>query len=85
VAWQEDRGHNQQEGIYLTQSTDFGTTWLRTDLRVDDPTSGGTAVAPQLALLQDGTVVIAWQVMQHGRKDIAVKVLAPSLGQTSAR
>jgi hypothetical protein len=85
VAWQEDRGEAQQEGIYLTRSTDFGATWLTTDLRVDDPTSRGTAVAPQLALLQDSVVVIAWQVMRSDRKEIAVKVLAPSLGQTSAR
>jgi hypothetical protein len=85
VAWQEDRGHDQQEGIYFTRSTDFGATWLTTDLRVDDPTSGGTAVAPQLALLQDSVAVIAWQVMRRDRKEIAVKALAPSLGQTSAR
>jgi BNR repeat-like domain len=85
VAWQEDRGHDQQEGIYLTRSADFGTTWLSADLRVDDPTSGGTAVAPQLALLQDSVVAIAWQVMRRDSKEIAVKVLAPSLGQTSAR
>jgi hypothetical protein len=40
---------------------------------------------PQLALLQDSVVVIAWQVMRHDRKEIAVKVLTPSIGQTSAR
>jgi hypothetical protein len=85
VAWQEDRGPDQHEGIYLTGSTDFGQTWLNPDIRVDDPTAGGIAVAPQLTLLQDRTGVIAWQVMRHERKDIAVKVLAPGREQTSAR
>jgi hypothetical protein len=85
VAWQEDRGEAQQEGIYLTRSTDFGATWLTTDLRADDPTSEGASTMPQLALLQDSVVVIAWQVMRHDRKEIAVKVLTPSVGQTSAR
>jgi hypothetical protein len=85
VAWQEDRGDDQQEGIYLTWSTDFGKTWLNPDIRVDAQESGGAALNPQVAMLRDGTSVIAWQVTPQARKDIAVKVLAPSLRQTSAR
>ena len=67
VAWQEDRGDDQQEGIYLTWSTDFGKTWLNADIRVDDQKSGGTAVNPQIAMLQDGAAVIAWQVTRQDR------------------
>jgi|SRR5882724_5905433 len=85
VAWQEDRGDDQQEGIYLTRSTDFGKTWLNADIRVDDQKATGTAVNPQIAMLQDGAVVIAWEVTRQDRQDIAVKVLAPSVRQTSAR
>jgi hypothetical protein len=85
VAWQEDRGADQQEGIYLTWSTDFGQTWLTTDVRVDDQKSAGAAVGPQIAMLQDGAAVIAWEVIRQDRKDIAVKVLPPSVQQTPAR
>jgi hypothetical protein len=85
VAWQEDRGDDQQEGIYLTWSTDFGKAWLNADIRVDDPPSGGVAVKPQIAMLQDGAAVIAWEVSRQNRQEIAVKVLAPSIRQTSAR
>jgi BNR repeat-like domain len=85
VAWQEDRGRDQQEGIYLTLSTDFGTTWLHRDIRADEQQSGGAAVRPQLAMLQDGVVVLAWEVTRQDRKDIVVKVVAPGVRQTSAR
>jgi BNR repeat-like domain len=85
VAWQEDRGHDQQEGIYLTWSTDFGKTWLNREIRADEQQSGGAAVKPQLAVLQDGVVVLAWEVTRHDRKDIVVKVVTPSVRQTSAR
>jgi BNR repeat-like domain len=50
VTWHEDRGAEQREGIYLTWSTDFGATWLPPDLRVDDPTAGGAAIRPQIAM-----------------------------------
>jgi hypothetical protein len=36
-------------------------------------------------MLQDGAVVIAWEVTRQERKDIAIKVLVPGLRQTSAR
>jgi BNR repeat-like domain len=85
VAWQEDRGDEQREGIYLTWSSDFGKTWLNADLRVDDPSAGGRAVRPQIAMLPDGAVVIAWEMARHDRSDIAVKVVAPSVRQTSTR
>jgi BNR repeat-like domain len=85
VAWQEDRGAEQQEGIYLTWSTDFGQTWLTPDVRVDDQPSGGAAVNPQLAMLPGGAAAIAWEVARQARKEIAVKVLAPSVPQTSTR
>ena len=85
VAWQEDRGADQQEGIYLIGSADFGQTWLTPDIRVDDQPSGGAAVNPQIAMRQDGTAVIAWEVARHARKEIAVEVLAPRLRQTSTR
>ena len=85
VAWQEDRGAEQREGIYLTWSTDFGQTWLSADRRVDDPTAGETAIQPQLAMLPDGAVALAWQVTRHDRKEISVKVVTPSVRQTSTR
>jgi hypothetical protein len=85
VTWQEDRGEAQQDGIYLTWSTDFGKTWLTTDIRVDDQPSGEAAIKPQIAMLQDGAAVIAWEVTRQARKEIAVKVLAPNIRQTSAR
>jgi hypothetical protein len=85
VAWQENRGHDQQEGIYLIWSTDFGKTWLNTDIRADEQRSGEAAVRPQIAMLQDRAIVLAWEVTRQDRKDIVVKVVAPSARQTSAR
>jgi hypothetical protein len=85
VAWQEDRGEDQQPGIYLTWSADFGKTWLNADIRADDQKSAEAGVRPQIAMFQDGDVVIAWEVTRQDRKDIVVKVLPPSVRQTSAR
>jgi BNR repeat-like domain len=85
VTWQEDRGAEQQEGIYLTWSTDFGKTWPHADIRADEQKSGEAAVRPQIAMLQDGAVVLAWEVSRQDRKDIVVKVVTPSVRQTSAR
>ena len=85
VAWQEDRGEDQRQGIYLTWSTDFGQTWLTADRRADDPTAGEAAVRPQLAMLPDGAVALAWEVTRQDRKEIAVKVVTPSVRQTSTR
>jgi hypothetical protein len=85
VAWQENRGHDQQEGIYLIWSADFGKTWLNTDIRADEQISGEAAVRPQIAMLQDGAVVLAWEVTRQDRKDIVVKVVTPGVRQTSAR
>ncbi len=85
VVWQEDRGADQQEGIYLTWSTDFGRTWLNADIRVDDQPAARTAVNPQIALLPDGAAVIAWEGTRQDRQERAVKVVAPSGRQTSAR
>ena len=85
VAWQEDRGEDQRQGIYLTWSTDFGQTWLTADRRADDPTTGEAAVRPQLAMLPDGAVALAWEVTRQDRKEIAVKVVTPSMRQTSTR
>jgi hypothetical protein len=85
VAWQENRGDDQQEGIYLIWSTDFGKTWLNPDIRVDEQQSGRAAIKPQIAMLQDGAVVLAWEVTRQDGKDIVVKVVAPSVRQTSAR
>jgi hypothetical protein len=65
-------------------STDFGKTWLITDIRVDDQQSRRAAIKPQIAMLQDGAAVIAWEVTRQDRKEIAVKVLAPNIRQTSA-
>jgi hypothetical protein len=84
VAWQENRGHDQQEGIYLIWSTDFGKTWLNTDIRADEQKSGEAAVRPQIDMLQDGAVVLAWEVTRQDRKDLVVKVVAPSVRQTLA-
>jgi hypothetical protein len=85
VAWQEDRGVDQQEGIYLTKSTDFGKTWPSTDIRVDDQGSNGAAISPQIAMLQGGAAIIAWEVTRQDRKEIAVKVMTPSVRQIPAR
>jgi hypothetical protein len=85
VTWQEDRGDDQREGIYLTLSTDFGQTWLPADLRVDDPAVGGVAVKPQIALRPDGAVVLAWEVLRPEPQALAVTVVAPSARQTQTR
>ena len=85
IAWQEDRGAAQQDGIYLTWSTDFGQTWRMPDIRVDDHEAGGGAVQPQLALLQDGAAVVAWEVVRQAQTAIAVTVVAPDVRQRSAR
>jgi hypothetical protein len=75
VAWQEDRGADQEEGIYLTWSGDLGKMWRNPDIRVDEPKPRETRLRPQLAVLQQGTVIVAWEVTREGRKDIALKVL----------
>ncbi len=85
VAWQENRGHDQQEGIHLIWSTDFGKTWLNPDIRADEQKSGEAAVRLQIAMLQDRAAVLAWEVTRQDGKDIVVKVVAPSIRQTSAR
>jgi hypothetical protein len=85
VAWQEDRGEDQREGIYLSWSTDFGQTWLTTDRRVDEPIADGVAVQPQVAMWPDGAVVLAWEVMRPDRKEIAVKVVTPRVDQPATR
>jgi hypothetical protein len=85
VSWQEDRGADQREGIYLSWSTDFGQTWLNADRRVDDPTAEGVAVQPQLAMWLDGAVVLAWDVTGPNRKEIAMKVVTPRVDQLSTR
>jgi hypothetical protein len=85
VAWQEDRGEAQQERIYLNRSTDFGQTWLDTDLQIDEQKAGGAAVSPHIVMLQDGSAVMAWEAMQPERQEIAVKRLGPSVRQTLVR
>jgi hypothetical protein len=85
AVWQEDRGDDQQEGIYLTWSTDFGKTWLNPDIRVDEAKAGEGATQPQIGMLLDGAVVVAWEVTRQNRREIATKVLTPNLRQTSAR
>jgi hypothetical protein len=85
VTWQEDRGNDQREGIYLTWSTDFGQTWLPSDLRVDDPVVGGVAVKPQIAMRPNAAVVLAWEIQRPERQTLAVTVVAPSARQTPTR
>ena len=80
------RGREDDDfGVYAYKSTDFGKTWLNPDIRADEQKSGEAAVRPQIAMLQDGAVVLAWEVTRQDGKDIVVKVVAPSVRQTSAR
>jgi hypothetical protein len=85
VVWQENRGPQQEEGIYLTWSTDFGETWRHPDLRVDDSQAGSLGLKPQIALGLDGGVVIAWEAHRPDRQGIALRVLHPQELQTATR
>lgn len=85
VIWQENRGAEQEEGIYLTWSADFGRTWLKDDIRVDEQQPGQLSLKPQIAVLPQGTFVAAWEVERKGRKDIALKVLDLGARRSSAR
>jgi hypothetical protein len=85
VAWQEDRGVAQQEGVYLRWSTDAGRTWQAPDQRVDEPQPGTAAGKPQLVLRPDGAAVIVWEVTRPERQDLGLTVVAPGGRQMTAR
>ena len=75
VAWQEDRGAEQEEGVYLTWSEDFGTSWRKPDIRVDEPKSRETSFRPQIAVLRERTFLLAWDSRRQEQNDIALKVM----------
>ncbi|HXH12125.1 MAG TPA: sialidase family protein [Alphaproteobacteria bacterium] len=85
IVWQENRGPEQEEGIYLTWSADFGKIWQPTDLRVDDQRPGHTGFNPQIAMLKEGAFVVAWEANHQDRQAIALKVFNPKDLQTVTR
>jgi hypothetical protein len=85
VAWQEDRGAEQEGGIYLTWSEDFGTSWRKPDIRVDEPKRREASFRPQIAVLQERTFLLAWEIRREEQKDIALKVMDLGARQSSPR
>lgn len=73
IAWQEDRGAEQSEAIYLNRTVDGGRSWLTQEIRVSD--GQHPSRRPEISPLKTGAFVIAWEVEQEGRKEIAVKVV----------
>lgn len=58
VAWQDDRNGNGD--IYFNRSTDNGTTWLASDVRVDtDPPGSGYSFSPAIAA-SGSSVYVLW-------------------------
>jgi hypothetical protein len=85
VAWQEDRSAEQEEGVYLTWSEDFGTSWHKPDIRVDEPKPREISFRPQIAVLQERTFLLAWESRRQERTDIALKVMNLGARQSAPR
>ena len=65
VAWSDNR--TGREGVYLTDSTDGGRTWLKTDIHVDkDATPAQRGLAPALFMSPEGALLVSWEVGRTG-------------------
>ena len=85
VVWQEDRGAEQEEGIYLTWSGDSGTSWRTPDFRVDEPKPRQAPLRPQIAVLQERTFLLAWEIRRQQGDALALKVIGLGARQSSPR
>lgn len=62
VAWQDTRYNPVFDDILLNLSTDAGSTWLSTEIRLDTGKSPGTSNSQLVRLAHDGTSVYAvWE------------------------
>lgn len=72
VTWTDYRNGapSNQPDIYFNRSTDRGTTWLRSDIRLDTDVAGAkTSYGPQIAA-SDSAVYVTWMDDRNGRNDI---------------
>ncbi len=71
VAWFDNR--DGAYDIYVRSSTDEGRTWNGSPVRVDTDDAGEAWSAwPQLALDEDGTLVVTWEDSRDGVSDVRV-------------
>ncbi len=71
VAWFDNR--DGAYDIYVRSSTDEGRTWNDAPVRVDTDDAGAAWSAwPQLALDEDGTLVVTWEDSRDGVSDVRV-------------
>jgi hypothetical protein len=70
--WEDGRnGGVYNRDIYFSRSTDGGDTWQRPDVRVNDGTSTGNQIRPDLVYDQSiGRLYAVWQDERNGNYDI---------------
>jgi hypothetical protein len=72
AAWEDTRGGTRD--VYFRRSADFGATWSG-ETRIDDDGShaNGASYHPQVALTNDGAVVVVWWDEAHGLSDVMMR------------
>jgi hypothetical protein len=71
MVWQDDRWNTGSfdMDIYFDRSSDYGATWLASDIQVDDTPNGGDSYYPQISV-QDGTsddsLYVVWADYRNG-------------------
>ncbi|MBI5116113.1 exo-alpha-sialidase [Candidatus Poribacteria bacterium] len=69
VTWQDSR--SGQPRIYFNRSSDYGATWLPSDIHLDKNVAGGSASElPQISSDSAGNVYVTWQDSRDGQADI---------------
>ena len=69
VVWEDTRNGNSD--IYFNYSSDYGATWLTSDIRLDKDTPGaGDSNYPQIACDSNRHVYVVWEDERNGSADI---------------
>jgi len=69
VVWEDNR--NGGSDIYFNHSSDYGSTWQPTDIRLDTDTPGtGSSVTPQITCDDSGHVYVVWRDTRSGNPDV---------------
>ncbi len=73
AAWEDTRSGTRD--VYFRRSTDFGVTWSAADVRLDGDGAGanGASYHPQVALADDGSVVVVWWDESRGLSDLIAR------------
>lgn len=69
VAWYDLR--DGSSGIYFNRSTDGGSSWLPSDVRLDTPAGPGGGFEPKIAV-SGSNVVVMWTDSRNGDSDVYV-------------